>query len=143
MNFLNKWKAVLEKKGYWEILSYLFFGGATTLVNFVTFFLFYNIFHVHMLVSNGAAWIVSVLFAFVTNKLWVFQSRSATWKEIIWEFGKFIFYRILSLGIDMGSLMLFADVFKWPVYVGKLLSQILVVVANYVFSKLFIFKKKD
>lgn len=142
MDFLRKWKQKLEEMGYWEVLSYLFFGGLTTLVNIITFSALYYFLSINMYVANSIAWLVSVLFAFVTNKLWVFQSKSRTFGQMAWEFGKFIFYRILSLGIDNGALALVVDVFKWPSMAGKLISQVLVVAANYVFSKLFIFKKK-
>lgn len=142
MDFLIKWKQKLEEKGYWEILSYLFFGGATTAVNLVVFAIA-NYFLHNYIFANTVAWFLSVLFAFVTNKLFVFQTKSATIGALIWELAKFMFYRILSLGIDNGSLYIMVDVFKWSVVVGKLVSQVLVVVANYAFSKLFIFRKKN
>ncbi|MHC5247750.1 GtrA family protein [Enterococcus sp. LJL120] len=140
MEFFKKWKKILEDKGYWEILSYLFFGGATTVVNMGVFFIA-NAFLHHYIVANTIAWFISVLFAFVTNKIFVFQTKSETVGQLVWEWLKFMFYRILSLGIDNGSLYVIVDVFKWNVFVGKLVSQVLVVVANYAFSKLFIFKK--
>ncbi|WP_265455578.1 GtrA family protein [Enterococcus sp. HY326] len=140
MEFFKKWKKILEDKGYWEILSYLFFGGATTVVNMGVFFIA-NAFLHHYIVANTIAWFISVLFAFVTNKIFVFQTKSETAGQLVWEWLKFMFYRILSLGIDNGSLYVIVDVFKWNVIVGKLVSQVLVVVANYAFSKLFIFKK--
>ena len=143
MNFLLNCKKKLEEKGYWEILSYIFFGGATTVVNLAVFSLVHYLVGINYVVANGIAWFVSVVFAFVTNKIWVFQSKSENLQHLLWEFLKFMFYRILSLGIDMGALVLVVDIFRWPVFIGKLISQVLVVVVNYIFSKLFIFKKKS
>lgn len=143
MEFLSNCKKKLEEKGYWEILSYIFFGGATTVVNIAVFSLFHYLFGINYVLANGVAWFVSVVFAFVTNKIWVFQSKSDSLQHLLWEFVKFMFYRILSLGIDMGALVLVVDIFHWPVFIGKLISQVLVVVVNYIFSKLFIFKKKS
>lgn len=143
MEFLSNCKKKLEEKGYWEILSYIFFGGATTVVNIAVFSLVHYLFGINYVLANGVAWFVSVVFAFVTNKIWVFQSKSENLQHLLWEFVKFMFYRILSLGIDMGALVLVVDIFHWPVFIGKLISQVLVVVVNYIFSKLFIFKKKS
>lgn len=68
-------KGYLEAKGYWEILVYLFFGGLATIVNFVSFALARQYFDLSMALSNSISWFCSVLFAFVTNKLWVFHSN--------------------------------------------------------------------
>ena len=89
--------------------------------------------------SNGIAWIISVLTAYVTNKIWVFESKTAELSVLISEVGKFFFARILSLGIDMGCIWLLVDVLKLSDFIGKVASNVVVVVANYFFSKLFVF----
>ena len=136
-------KKFLEEKGYWEIFVYIFFGGLATVVNFVTFALALQVFGFSMVVSNTISWICSVLFAFVTNKIWVFHSKSPNFWHVLEEFGKFLFYRIVSYGLDMGAMILLIQGLHSNEYVAKIITQILVVLANYVFSKLFIFKKTE
>lgn len=136
-------KKFLEEKGYWEIFVYIFFGGLATVVNFVTFALALQVFGFSMVVSNTISWICSVLFAFVTNKIWVFHSKSSSFWHVLEEFGKFLFYRIVSYGLDMGAMILLIQGLHSNEYVAKIITQILVVLANYVFSKLFIFKKTE
>ncbi len=122
---------------YYEIISYLFFGGLTTLVNILVFYLFSFVFN--YAISNVIAWIVSVIFAFVVNKLFVFKSlgKDKVRKEII----SFFSFRILSLGIDMLFMYLLISVLFVNDLISKILVNIIVVIINYVFSKLFIFKK--
>ncbi|MBM7710535.1 putative flippase GtrA [Enterococcus xiangfangensis] len=94
-------------------------------------------------ISNTISWVFSVLFAFVTNKVWVFQSKTESFKELIWEFSKFIFARVVSFGMDMATMYLLIDLLHTGNLIAKLITQIIVVVANYVFSKVFIFKKVE
>ena len=125
---------------YKEGLLYLFFGGCTTLVNIVTFALF-RLINISTYVSNGLAWIISVLFAFVTNKVFVFESRGKSKKETFKEGLSFFGFRLLSLFIDMATMYLLIDVFSWNEMLSKVISNIVVIILNYIFSKLFIFKK--
>ena len=120
----------------YEVLSYLFFGGCTTLVNIVTFWLL-RLLKVGVYTSNTIAWVLSVLFAFITNRLFVFQSKGKILKEIVSFFG----FRLLSLLFDMGIMYLFIDVLKWNDIISKVIANIFVIIINYVFSKVFIFKK--
>ncbi|MGO2853424.1 MAG: GtrA family protein, partial [Tetragenococcus koreensis] len=128
-------RKIKEDKKLREIITYLFFGGMTTVVNFVVFFLARNLLGWNLVVSNTLSWILSVLFAFATNKKWVFKSKSTGTKQFLVELGKFFFYRIVSFGIDMGCMLLFIDVFKMGEFLAKLITQTIIVVANYVFSK--------
>lgn len=122
---------------YREVLSYLFFGACTTLINIFTFWIL-RMFLVPLLISNIIAWILSVLFAFVTNKLFVFESKNTNiWKEGISFFG----FRIFSLGIDMGILYALVELLSCNEIFSKIMANIVVIIANYIFSKLFIFKK--
>ncbi len=143
MNYYLKFRNELEKRHLWEVFIYLFFGGLATLVNFITYFLARDTLHLNLFNSNTISWIAAVLFAFVTNKLWVFQSKSENFLELLIEFGKFIFYRILSYGLDMGLMFLLIEELHATDFWAKLITQVVVVVANYLFSKLFIFKPKD
>lgn len=143
MKFYQMFKDYLEEKRLWEVFIYLFFGGLATVVNIVTFALAYQAFHLSWPVSNAISWICSVLFAFVTNKLWVFQSKTESIPALVWEFAKFIFYRVLSFGMDMACMYLFIDMLHTGNLIAKIITQIVVVVANYIFSKVFIFKKVE
>jgi|UPI00039C83E3 putative flippase GtrA len=143
---LNRVKSVintLEKKGYLEIFLYVFFGGLTTLVNFIVYFICRELFQSDFIISNTISWILSVTFAFVTNKLWVFHSKTDSFIALLIEFFKFVFYRLLSFGIDMGSMFILLKWLDLNDYIAKAVTQILVIVSNYFFSKLFIFKNTD
>ena len=125
---------------YKEVLLYLFFGGLTTLVNIITFFVL-RLFNIEIYISNLIAWIVSVLFAFVTNKTIVFESDSNDKKKNIKELVSFFGFRILSLGMDMLSMYLLLQILSTEEMFAKIVTNIIVIVLNYIFSKLFIFKK--
>ncbi|WP_203633377.1 GtrA family protein [Lacticaseibacillus suibinensis] len=132
-------KAWLEEHQLWALFLYAFFGGWTTLINLVAFTVAQRAGMTWML-ANLIAWILSVLFAFVTNKLWVFHSHTETLGALSWEFAKFIFARVASLGIDYGFMFLFISGLTMNPVFAKLLTQLAVQVANYVFSKVIIFK---
>lgn len=120
----------------YEVLSYLFFGGCTTLVNIISFWLL-RVLKIELFTSNAIAWVLSVLFAFITNKLFVFQSKGNALKEGISFFG----FRLLSLAFDMGLMYLLINVLSWNELISKIIANVFVIIINYVFSKIFIFKK--
>jgi len=126
---------------YREALLYLFFGGCTTLVNIIAFYIFRQL-HISTYVSNVIAWLVAVIFAFITNKLFVFESKGNSFKESFQECLSFFVFRVISLLFDMGIMYVLIDVLKFNEMVSKIFSNIFVVIINYIFSKLFIFKKK-
>ena len=123
-----------------EILWYGFFGVLTTLVNIISFYLLDKT-GMNVYINNFIAWFLSVLFAFVTNKLFVFNSKSLDKKVIIKEIFSFFFFRILSLGIDMAGMYICISLMNLGKMLSKVLMNVIVIVANYVFSKIFIFKK--
>lgn len=143
MKIYQAFKNYLEEKRLWEVFIYLFFGGLATVVNIVTYAVAFQLFHLSWPVSNAISWICSVLFAYVTNKVWVFQSKTGNFKELAWEFGKFVFARVVSFGMDMICMYLFIDMLHTGNLIAKIITQVVVVVANYVFSKVFIFKKVE
>jgi putative flippase GtrA len=142
MESLKNIKRKLQEKKLWEPLTYLFFGGLTTLVNIVVYFVFREVIVLHYMIANAIAWAASVLFAFFTNKAWVFEAKSETKKESWLAFWKFIFFRVLSLGIDMACMYLLISILNSGDFVAKLVTQIVVVLANYFFSKFLIFAPK-
>lgn len=137
---LYQWfKAQLMQRHLWDVFTYLFFGALATVVNLVSFAIARQGFDFSWPVSNSISWIASVLFAFVTNKLWVFHSHTETFKALTWEFGKFLGARIVSYGVDMLCMYIMIDMLTTGDVIAKIVTQIVVVVLNYGFSKLFIF----
>lgn len=126
-------------KKYEEIINYLIFGVLTTLVSIVSYFAFSKIFNINYLISNVIAFIISVLFAFVTNKLYVFKSKD---KNVIKELIGFVSSRLFSFGIEMLIMYIFVSILKIDDMITKLINQVIVIILNYVLSKLYVFKKK-
>ena len=125
-----------------ELFFYGIFGVLTTVVNVLVYHLFANVFSFHYLIANVIAWIIAVIFAFVTNKLYVFKSKS--WENKIWlsEFGKFIGARLVTGILDMAMMYIMIDTLSWNDVLAKIITNIVVILLNFVFSKLLIFKKK-
>lgn len=123
---------------YQEVLLYLFFGGCTTLVNIVAFALLRIQFDIF--VSNIIAWIVSVFFAFITNRIFVFESKNKGAKALL-ECISFFGCRVLSFVFDMAIIYLMIDILSCNEILSKIVSNIFVIIINYVFSKLLVFKK--
>ena len=120
-----------------ELVLYVVFGTFTFLVNVVTYFLFQSVMGIYYLVSNVLAWFFSVLFAYITNRTWVFESKSP---EILKEMSLFFGGRIFSGVVDTALMYLFIDVLVLGNTFSKIVVQIIVIVLNYVFSKLIVFK---
>lgn len=139
-NYIEEDSHISWYNKYREILSYLVFGGLTTLVNIVAFFILRK-FNIEVYISNVIAWILSVLFAFITNKLFVFESKNKSKKENVRELVSFFGFRILSLVFDMGCMYLLIEILNVNELISKIVSNIFVIILNYVFSKLFIFRK--
>lgn len=125
---------------YREIIDYIIFGGLTTLVNIVVFYIFDTLLGWPYLIANAVAIVLSILFAYITNKRFVFKTSDMTAQENIVEFLKFIGFRLVSGLADMATMWLLVDLISIDTNIAKLLTQFIVVVLNYVFSKLFIFK---
>lgn len=92
--------------------------------------------------ANFLAWLLSVLFAFITNKLWVFESKFTTVKSFLIEMWWFFFYRIISLGFDAGIMFIGISLLHANGLLTKLVDQVVIVLLNYFFSKFLIFKKR-
>ncbi len=129
-------------KKYREVIMYLVFGVLTTAVNILSYGLVTRLFHQNEYVANVIAWILSVAFAFITNKVFVFESKEKTRQVIIKESFSFFGWRIVSLICDMSLMYLMLSILKWNDMISKILSNVIVVILNYVFSKLFVFNQK-
>ena len=125
-----------------EIVSYIFWGVMTTAVNYAAYFLLRNVFLVPLVAGNAAAWAVSVLFAYFTNKLFVFRSKDWAWRVALRELWQMVASRIFSLGLETGILWLFVEKLLLNEFIVKLAANVLVVIVNYVLSKFIIFNKK-
>lgn len=131
-------------KKYEEIINYLIIGGLTTLISLITYYACVLTFldpnkALELQIANIISWIISVSFAYITNRIFVFKSKS---KQIIKEITSFVSARILTLIIDMFTMFVMVTLLNLNDKVSKLFVQIIVIVLNYVFSKIFVFKKK-
>lgn len=128
---------------YKSIVAYLFWGVVTTVVNLATFQILSSGIHWNYEVATVIAWFVSVLVAYFTNKVWVFGSHYTTISDFITELFRFFFYRALTLVIDIVITFVGISVlgFKDPLgqFIVKVIDNVIVVVANYIFSKWLIF----
>lgn len=131
MNILKKNKSVI---------LYLVFGAGTTFVNIISYYLFYEILHCGNLVSTIIAWFFSVIFAYVTNRKWVFESRATIVKDWIYELISFFGCRIATGVMDTIIMVVAVDYMQQNSMVWKMISNVLVIVINYVASKLIVFK---
>ena len=134
-------ETLIKKLLHRETITYLIAGVLTTILNIVVF-KGCNLMGIQYLISNVIAWIVAVIFAFVVNKLYVFQSKSWASGIVRKEFAAFISCRLLSLAFDMLFMLVTVSYFHMNEDLAKILSNCFVVVMNYVASKLFIFKNK-
>ena len=126
---------------YKEVISYLFFGVLATVVNFVVYFSCTSIFDLNYLVANALSWAAAVAFAYVTNRTWVFKSKVHGFSSIIREMSTFVGCRLLSGVMDMAIMFISVDMIGISDAVAKFITQVVVVILNYVFSKLIIFRK--
>lgn len=128
---------------YKEVINYIVFGVLSMVVNFASYYLFARVLNIDEVISSGLSWFCAVLFAYITNKLFVFDSKTNTAKEFLKEMISFFLARILS-GIlcDVGTFALMVKVFGINDMIAKVVTQVMVVIVNYILSKFFIFKKK-
>ena len=133
--------ALLQR--YKSQLLYLFFGGCTTLVNVVIYGVCAHMAELSTALSTAIAWGVAVLFAYLTNRTWVFESRACTAPDILREAWSFLLCRLATFGLDLAIMYLCVDRLGLPDIPIKLLSNLLVIVLNYVASKVIIFSKRE
>lgn len=127
---------------YKFIILYGIFGVLTTVINIGVYGVLYSGLGVSNVISNVIAWVISVLFAFITNKLWVFESKSFNFKLFVKELGNFTVCRVATGVLDLGIMFVGVDLLNGPAIILKIASNIIVIILNYVMSKIFVFKKK-
>lgn len=136
---MGKLRVLIRK--YYDILVYLFFGVLTTLVNYIVYLPCYNLLHWGAAVSNVVAWVAAVAFAYLTNKPFVFKSHDWSAETVVPELTKFVGSRILSGAFETAFIFVTVDLLSFNGNVMKLITSVLVVVLNYIASKLLVFKK--
>lgn len=136
----DKLKALFRK--YYDLVTYLVFGVLTTAVNYLVYLPCFNLLHLSASVSNSIAWVAAVAFAFLTNKPLVFRSYDWSAKVVFPELVRFVGCRVGSGVLETLILLVTVDLLCWNGNVWKLVTSVLVVILNYVASKLLVFRKK-
>lgn len=125
-----------------EVFLYLFWGVVTTIINIGLSWLLKVVFNIDVIISNTISWIITVLVAFLTNRVWVFNSPTKSTKEFFIQMFDFYTGRIVTLLIENAILFIFVDYLKYDFLLIKIIACVIVVILNYVFSKAIVFKKK-
>lgn len=127
-------------KKYKMMLLYIFFGGCTTVISIASFAVFVGL-GINELIANGLSWIFAVLFAYVTNRTWVFDSKASGMKQIYGEVAAFFGGRLLTLGLEEVLLLVFVTWLQFDSMLIKIAAQVVVLVSNYLISKWLVFRK--
>lgn len=128
-------------KQYREMIMYIIMGIFTTAVNISSFYILVEILDTDYKTATVIAWILSVLFAYITNKIYVFQQKTSDMRSLLRELAAFFSVRLLSLGIDLGMMILLVSQFHTNETLAKILDNVVIVVVNYIASKWLVFKK--
>lgn len=126
---------------YKEFILYIVFGVLTTVVSISSYYICSEILNIHYLVSNIISWILSVIFAYFTNRVWVFESKIKNFSDILKEMFTFVNCRLLSGVIDMATMFVLVEAIHINDMYAKIFTQFIVVILNYVLSKLIVFRK--
>lgn len=137
---MNKLKELYIR--YKEAIRYLFFGVLTVAVNLATYYICAHLLDFEVMLSTVIAWICSVTFAFITNKIWVFESNNWTQETVFKEIISFYTYRVLTGILDVIIMYVCVDKLSFNDMLIKVVSSIIVIILNYIASKLVVFKKK-
>lgn len=141
--FVNKIKDMIKKiLSDKEMIRYLIIGVLTTVVNYAAYWVSTRLFGADELTANWIAWVAAVAFAYVTNKLYVFESHVSSFKALALEIFNFVLARVVSLFADQAIIWLMVKKMGLYDMLCKLVSNVVVIVMNYIFSKLVIFKKR-
>ena len=129
-------------KKYEELIWYLIVGGCTVVVSLASYYLLRNTFRMYYQTANILSWIFAVVFAYVTNKKFVFRSKYAGVKKTLLEAGSFFSARLASLAAEVLSMYFFVRICGMDDRIVKLMNQVLVMILNYILSKFWVFHKK-
>lgn len=153
MNTENKFKTTYEKivpeklrnliSKYYEIIVYIIVGGCTTLVNWCVSFILYYLAGLSDVPTNIIAWVVAVAFAYITNDKFVFRMKYVSPKNEVDKIVRFVSSRLATLVLEVGIPYILVNKLGYSFAIVKVVVSILIIILNYVFSKLFVFIKKD
>ena len=141
MKLLLKFIKKLWKR-YEEAMNYLFWGGVAFLLSMVLFYIFANRMGIYEQIANILSWIICVIFTYLTNRIFVFKSKTRGVKRIFKEFRDFVTARIMTLVMENAILFVMIDLLTINNMISKLTGQFVVIVSNYILSKLWIFRKE-
>lgn len=127
---------------YKQTILYLIFGVLSTIVNIFTYVFCTRNLNIEFLISNWIAWIIAVLFAYITNKFFVFESKEINIKFLIKELSSFVSCRLLSGIIEMILMYIMIRLISLNDFIVKIITNVVVIILNFIFSKLIIFKNK-
>lgn len=125
-----------------ETARYIIVGGCTTLVNLLAYTFCNELLSLEVNLSNVISVIAAILFAYVTNKLFVFRSRCQNNGALLLEFVKFVGARLLTMGIEVGGVFVLYSLIGQNEYLAKIETQIIVLISNYLISKFLVFTDK-
>lgn len=123
-----------------EILHYIIFGAMTTFVNLSSYAVFTKNLNLDFKTGTTAAWVLSVLFAFFTNKYYVFESKKTNFSVMVKELGSFLLSRVLSYGLDLFTMVLLVQILLVDDLASKIIANLFVILFNYFASKFFVFE---
>ena len=132
----------IQNKTMREGIAYLIFGVLTTLVDYVISNALFYAAHMSSVPAQTIGWVAAVLFAFVTNKWWVFNSHTLVLSEVWKEFVSFVLCRVATFLFNLAAIFVMVDILDMEFFICKLLISVVVVILNYVFSKILIFAHK-
>ncbi|MBE5960955.1 MAG: GtrA family protein [Lachnospiraceae bacterium] len=124
-----------------EMITYVISGVFTTIVNFLAYDFFCNRIGIPNLIANSIAWVLAVLFAYVTNNFWVFRDKSHSFESEIVKMAKFFGARLASFFVEQAGMFIFIDLLHFNNLIVKAVLAVFVIIINYVLSKLFIFNR--
>lgn len=127
---------------YRAVLLYLLFGAMTTFVNIIAYWLMAHYFNFTVMSSTVIAWVLAVSFAYFTNRTWVFESSTRSIRFIAYEVFSFFSCRLASGAIDWGIMFVFVSMLQWNDVIVKAAANVLVIILNYISSKLIVFNKR-
>ena len=128
---------------YKNVIPYLFFGVCTTLMNIVVYWISAHIFDMGIMPSTVIAWVAAVLFAYLTNRKWVFYSKTRETKKILKEIMTFFGCRLATGVLDWLMMYIFVDFLQFNDIFIKVIANVAVIILNYIASKLLIFRREN
>jgi len=129
-------------KQHKEVLLYLIFGVLTTIINIVTYNIFKNLLNIDYMLSTIIAWCFAVIFAYVTNRIYVFNSKNNNKTDIVKEIMLFISVRLSSLVIDIAIMYIGVTILTINDMLIKVFANVVIIIINYIVSKKIVFKNK-